>query len=33
MVNEKPRKVLGYRSATEVAKELGLFKRSYSQVS
>lgn len=33
MVNEKPRKVLGYRSATEVAVELGLFKESYTQVS
>jgi IS30 family transposase len=32
MVNEKPRKVLGYRTATEVAKELGLF-RDYTQVS
>ena len=31
MINEKPRKVLGYRSATEVAEELGLFR--YPQVS
>ena len=31
MVNEKPRKVLGYQTATEVALELGLFR--YQQVS
>ena len=28
MVNEKPRKVLGYRTATEVALEIGLFRVS-----
>lgn len=28
IINEKPRKVLGYRTATEVAKEIGLFRVS-----